>query len=183
MDKKQLRRKMKELRAALLPAYREESAFAVLERLQGLPEFEAAETLFCYASVGEELSTAAIAAAHPRVAYPKVFPDGTMRFYLGGELQPGFQGIPEPAGGEEVWPKEGDLMLLPGLAFGLCEGARLGYGGGYYDRYLAACPVLPIRCGIGYEEQVLRDPLPAEPHDQKMDLLVSPNKVIYFKEP
>ncbi len=182
MDKKALRSKMRQLRAALPSAYREESAFRVLQELLPLPEFQAAETLFCYAAVGEELATQAIAAAHPRVAYPKVFADGSMRFYCGGELRPGFRGIPEPEGGEEVLPKEGDLMLLPGLAFGRTDGGRLGYGGGYYDRYLANCPVRPICCGICYEEQALAEPIPAAPHDQRMDLLVFPRGVADFRE-
>lgn len=181
MDKKELRLKMKALRAALPEEYREEAAFRVARLLAEQPAFLKAGTLFCYASVGEELSTAPIIAAHPRVAFPKVFPDGVMRFYVGGELKPGFRGIPEPIGGEEVWPKEGDLMVLPGLAFGRKDGARLGYGGGYYDRYLAKCSVRPATCGVGYEEQVLLDPLPAESHDQKMDLLICPRWVSYFK--
>lgn len=183
MDKKQLRRTMKQLRAALPPAEREESALCVLERLRQRPEFRKAGTLFCYASVGAELPTAAIAGAHPRVAFPKVLADGVMRFYIGGVLQPGFRGIPEPVGGQEVWPQEGDLMLLPGLAFGVKDASRLGYGGGYYDRYLAACPVRPLCCGIGYQEQMRQEPIPQEPHDQRMDLLISPKDVICFKEP
>ena len=177
MNKKELRQKMKALRAELPADYREESAARVARLLQELPAFQAAETLFCYASVGAELSTQYIAQAHPRVAYPKVFPDGSMRFYLGGELKAGFRGIPEPVGGEEVNPKPTDLMLLPGLAFGLKNGARLGYGGGYYDRYLASLKERPICCGIGYEEQILFDPIPVEPHDRAMDLLVAPRWV------
>ena len=99
MMKKELRDKMKELRAVLLPQAREEAAFRVLQALQGLPEFRQAQTLFCYASVGTELPTAAIAAAHKRVAYPKVLENGEMRFYC-GPLLPGFRGIPEPQAGE-----------------------------------------------------------------------------------
>ncbi len=180
MDKKALRIKMKKIRAALSPALRAEAARACLKNLRTLPAFLGAKTLFCYASVGDELPTDAIAAAHPRVAFPKVMGEGEMRFFLGGKLEAGYQGIPEPQGGEEVWPEAGDVMLLPGLAFGQ-DGSRLGYGKGFYDRYLAACPIRPHCWGLGYEEQLL-DALPAAPHDQRLDLLVLPRKIVYFGE-
>lgn len=172
--KKELRKKMKDLRAALLPHQRKEAALRVHQAVIKLPEFQSAQTLFCYASAGSELATDFLAAAHPRVAFPKVLGEGEMRFYCGGKMKPGFRGIIEPQGGEEVSPKAGDLMLLPGLAFGE-NGSRLGYGGGYYDRYLQGCIERPICCGIGYEVQVL-DVLPTEPHDQKLDLLITEKK-------
>lgn len=182
MDKKEIRLKMKKMRADLLPQEREEAAFRVLLELQKLPQWAAAKTLFCYASYGAELPTAEIAAAHPQVAYPKVFPDGKMRFFLGGELKAGYRGIPEPQGGVEVVPQAGDLMLLPGLAFDM-KGNRLGYGGGYYDRYLAALKERPICCGICYEEQILvKETLPKEPWDQPLDLLIAPRWVASFTE-
>ncbi len=180
MDKKALRIEMKKIRAALSPALRAEAARACFQRIYALPEFKGAKTLFCYAAVGDELSTAEIAAAHPRVAYPKVMGEGEMRFFLGGKLQAGYRGIPEPQGGEEVWPEEGDLMLLPGLVFGQ-DGSRLGYGKGFYDRYLAACPIRPYCVGMGYDEQFL-EKIPAEPHDQRLDLLVLPRKIVHFEE-
>lgn len=176
--KKELRKKMKELRAALPPQLRKEAALRVYESVTNLPEFQAAQTIFCYASAGEELNTDWITAAHSRVAFPKVFGDGVMRFYLGGEMRQGFRGIMEPQGGEEVTPQAGDLMLLPGLAFGK-DGSRLGYGGGYYDRYLDRCENRPICCGIGYEAQVV-ERVPTEPTDQPLDLLITESKVRRF---
>lgn len=176
--KKELRKKMKTLRAALLPRQREEAALRVYQAVVQLPEFQQAQTIFCYAAAREELSTAWIAAAHPRVAFPKVLEDGEMKFYCGGKMQAGFRGIAEPQGGEEVSPQAGDLMLLPGLAFGK-DGSRLGYGGGYYDRYLEACAIRPICCGIGYEAQVL-ETVPTEPYDQTLDLLITEDKVRRF---
>lgn len=176
--KTKLRKEMKILRAALPPQQREEAALRVYEAVVDLPEFKRAETIFCYASAGDELDTEAIASAHKRVAFPKVFGDGVMRFYYGGEMVAGFRGIMEPLCGEEVAPKPSDLMLLPGLAFGE-DGSRLGYGGGYYDRYLAGCVNRPICCGIGYEEQVQKS-LPTEATDQKMDLLITEQKIRRF---
>ncbi len=177
--KKELRKKMKTLRAALPPQLRKEAALRVYEAVAQLPEFQKAQTLFCYASAGDELATELITAAHPRVAFPKVFGDGVMRFYCGGEMVAGFRGIKEPQGGEEAIPQAGDLMLLPGLAFGK-DGSRLGYGGGYYDRYLAGCKMRPVCCGVGYEAQVLTQ-VPAEPTDQNLDLLITEQKIKRFR--
>ncbi len=176
--KKELRKKMKELRAALPPQMRKEAALRVYQAVKQLPEFQAAHTVFCYASAGEELSTTWITTAHPRVAFPKVFGDGEMRFYCGGKMEQGFRGIMEPQGGEEVRPQAEDLMLLPGLAFGE-DGSRLGYGGGYYDRYLAGCAIRPICCGIGYEAQVV-ECVPTESTDQPLDLLITEKEVRRF---
>jgi 5-formyltetrahydrofolate cyclo-ligase len=169
--KKELRRKMKELRAALPSQRRGEAALRLLTQLQKLPQFAKAQRVFCYASYGSELPTQAILGAHPQVAFPKVYPDGTMRFFLGGELRAGFRGIPEPIGGQEVLPKAGDLMLLPGLAF-TRQGERLGYGGGYYDRYLAALQERPFCVGVCFAEQVV-DEIATEPTDQRVDLLLA----------
>ncbi len=174
MEKRALRRAMAEKRAALPAALREEAARACLERLLKLPAFLQAKTLFCYASYGSELPTELIAAAHPRVAYPKVMAEGEMKFYQGGQLVPGYRGIPEPQGGEEVLPQPGDLMLLPGLAFSL-EGYRLGYGKGFYDRYLATVPCKPICCGLCFEEQIM-DKIPYNGYDYQWDVLISPNQ-------
>lgn len=149
-------------------------------RLAELPEFQAAEAVFCYASYGTELPTGPVIALArelgKRVAYPKVLDRETMKFYFAEMLQPGFRGIPEPVAGEEAVPRPGDLMLLPGAAFSL-EGHRMGYGGGYYDRYLAALPCRPVCCGLCYELQLVQQ-LPHEPHDQIMDLLVTPQRII-----
>lgn len=176
MMKRALRRAMAEKRAALSEQVREEAARACLERLLKLPAFLQAKTLFCYASYGSEFPTAQIIAAHPRVALPKVTAEGEMKFYLGGGLAEGYRGIPEPQGGEEVVPKAGDFMILPGLAFSL-EGYRLGYGKGFYDRYLAACTHKPICCGLCFDEQIM-DKIPYDGYDYKWDILISPNGVV-----
>ncbi len=175
MDKQALRRDMMRKRAAIPAEKRQDAARACLERLLNLPAFLQAKTLFCYASYGSELPTEQIAAAHPRVAYPRVTAEGEMKFYLGGTLAMGYRGIPEPQGGVEVRPQAGDLMLLPGLAFSL-DGYRLGYGKGFYDRYLAETPCKPICCGICFDEQIL-DTIPYNGYDYKWDILISPKNV------
>lgn len=96
-------------------------------------------------------------------------------------LLPGRFGIPEP-------PRDNrlgaipllDLILVPGLAFDL-SGNRLGWGKGYYDKWLALLPPETMRIGVGYSFQVLKH-LPAEKHDQRLDLVLTPAGWCFLKD-
>ena len=89
-------------------------------------------------------------------------------------LRQGPMGILEPAEAEIVSPKEVGVWLVPGLAF-TRNGKRLGYGGGWYDRLLAAAPKDSLKIGIAHAFQVVDD-LPSESHD----ILLS--KVVWTRE-
>ncbi len=91
---------------------------------------------------------------------------------LGPEgVAPGHWGIDEPVGEKWRRPEEVDVWIVPGLAF-TRSGARLGYGGGYYDRYFSACPH-GRRIAVAYPFQILPE-IPSGPHDQPIDeILVS----------
>ena len=62
-------------------------------------------------------------------------------------------------------------MVVPGLAFTL-DGRRLGYGGGYYDRFLAALPASATTVGLCFREQLVDD-LPLDPHDLAVALVIT----------
>jgi 5-formyltetrahydrofolate cyclo-ligase len=87
-------------------------------------------------------------------------------------------GIPEPSGGKEVDPQEIDLVLMPLLAFDE-QGHRVGYGKGFYDRFLAKCREDVVSVGLSFEE-----PVPyiegTHEYDYKMDYCVTPQKVWRF---
>ena len=155
MNKTELRKKMRERRAALSSYEREKEEKEILQRLFSLPSFQRAKTVFLYASYGSEFPTKAIEkeakSLGKRVAYPKVC-GVNLHFYVNASLKKGYRGIPEPAGGEEVVPSAEDFLLVPGLAFGK-GGARLGYGGGFYDRFMDSLKERPYCCGIGYSCQ------------------------------
>lgn len=89
-------------------------------------------------------------------------------------------GVPVPVGSEEVVPK---VLVVPMLAFD-AAGHRLGYGGGHYDRTLAGLRsrgrVLAI--GFAFEAQGLATPLPVEPTDQPLDILVTEARIRRFEE-
>ena len=95
------------------------------------------------------------------------------------DLQPGAFGIMEPLrDADSVSMGEIYAICVPGLAFDR-EGARLGYGKGYYDRFLnsPALVKLPVLIGVGYDFQLV-DSLPQGPHDLKLDYIVTPSRVI-----
>ncbi len=110
-----------------------------------------------------------------RLALPRVMARGAplrfLRWHPGDRLEAGFGGIPEPAaGGEEIHP---EVLLVPLLGFD-GTGLRLGYGGGFYDRTLAALRraggVEAI--GIAFSDQEV-DSLPAGDHDERLDWVVT----------
>ncbi len=96
-------------------------------------------------------------------AFPRT-EGAAMSFYAARDLAPGRFGIREPVGSE--LPPPPDLILVPGLAFDR-SGNRLGWGGGFYDRWLGTHPGVP-RLGIGFSCQIVAD-LPGEPHDLRVD--------------
>ncbi len=107
-----------------------------------------------------------------RVALPVVIAKGKpLEFRIwrpGDRVTAGVFGIPFPADGPTVVP---DLMLIPLVGFDRA-GYRLGYGGGYYDRTLAAAVPRPATIGVGFELSRLESIGP-EPHDVAMDWIVT----------
>ena len=171
--KKQMRKEMKERRAALSSVQRDKEEKSRLARLFALSAFQTASVLFCYASFGSEFPTNAIIEEAKRlgkrVAYPKIC-GVNLHFYVETPTQQGRFGIMEPKGETEVVPTAKDFLLVPALAY-TEEGNRLGYGGGYYDRYLSSLEKRPFCCGIGYSCQKAEE-LPLEPHDQPLDQVI-----------
>jgi len=95
------------------------------------------------------------------------------RFVSKEDLQPGKYGIMEPK--SRISPsKEPDVIIVPGVAFGLCM-HRLGYGKGYYDRYLAKSPA--YRIGICYDLQIV-EKLPTHEDDERMDEIITEKRVM-----
>lgn len=115
---------------------------------------------------------AAWSAAGTRAALPVVVaaeaPLAFRAWEPGSLLEPDRYGIPTPVAGEFLVP---DLILLPLNGFD-AAGYRLGYGGGYFDRTLAALVPRPLAVGVGFEINRLETILPG-PHDQRLDWIVT----------
>lgn len=184
-DKRELRRAMKMLRgnAADRPA-RDRKIF---ENIFSLPFFAEKESFFLYNSFGSEADTRRIAEELLRrgklVYFPRV-EDGEILpvLYRGQSFLRGAYGIAEPEG--EAFAGIPQVCVLPMLAADRSL-YRLGYGGGYYDRWLARASraeVQLLRVGICYHFQ-LSDELPSEAHDQPMDVLVTDEEILIRTKP
>ncbi|MCD6390164.1 MAG: 5-formyltetrahydrofolate cyclo-ligase, partial [Desulfobulbaceae bacterium] len=94
------------------------------------------------------------------------------------ELKPGYCRIPEPDPGQakQIDPAEIEVVLLPGSVFDLC-GGRLGYGGGYYDRFLDREAPRALRIGLAFELQVV-DTVPLLAHDERVHFLVTEERIV-----
>jgi len=182
-----LRTSIKEKRRHLPQDYCRESDRQIRERVESLAAYQKAARIFCYVSTEEEVDTRTFLEDAlkdgKRVAVPKcrkVSQGGTKGIMDAVEirslddLQPGAYGILEPKDGCWVVPSDQlQLCIVPCLAASK-NGGRLGYGGGYYDRYL------PLTGGIKVvlcrEELVLED-VPLESHDCRMDMLVTEKQI------
>lgn len=152
---------------------------SITRRVMESTPYQNAKRLFCYYSTDSEPSTreliADAAARGKTVALPVSGPDGHMEFYrYDGALRPGQFGIMEPDGRELLVPEAGDLLLVPGVAFDRC-GFRLGRGGGYYDRYLAAHP--GVTMGLCWC-QMLIGQVPHTHYDVPVDYIVTEAEMI-----
>lgn len=148
MDKKSLRQYIREKKRAMTPE-EIDSASRELGRLFSQSQlYRDAETIYGYLPYNQEVRTVPMLEQAlrdgKRVAVPKVYGD-EMRFIYMDDLTPvarGYAGIPEPVADGPVAGDRTALVLMPGLAFDRA-GRRIGYGGGFYDKFLAAEPEHP----------------------------------------
>lgn len=175
MDKKELRRAMAAQKRAMTAREIELCSADLCRQLFETDLWKNAESVYAYVSYNQEVRTQAILERAlqegKRLAVPKLY-GPEMRFIRIGDLSqlaPGAFSIPEPVQDEPVAEDETALVLMPGLAFDR-QGHRLGYGGGYYDRYLAEHPGHPT-AALCYGFQMLEQ-LDVEDYDVPVDLVL-----------
>lgn len=178
-EKKRIRAEAKRRRSL---ADRREKDPKIAEQVFSLREYREAEWIFSYVSFRDEVDTRRIIERAwrdgKRVACPKIR-GRDMEFYevcSWEAFHPGTMGILEPKAGCGPVTAEGRrcLMLMPGLAFDRTL-SRIGYGGGYYDRYLENCPVWTA--ALAYTEQIW-DRIPAEIQDIRPDRIITEEGII-----
>jgi 5-formyltetrahydrofolate cyclo-ligase len=180
--KAELRERIRTLREELSPEERSRRSAAVTERLFGLPEMRAARTVATFSSFGSEVDTTGVierAHAEDRRVLLPYLEEGVMEVaehLPGDDLVPSSYGPTEPAGRRPADPGRVDVVIVPGLAFDR-RGRRLGYGAGFYDRWLRRVRPDTARVGIGFSFQVV-DRVPAGGSDERVHVVVTDREVI-----
>ncbi|MFZ0825851.1 MAG: 5-formyltetrahydrofolate cyclo-ligase [Verrucomicrobiia bacterium] len=177
-----LRRHIHAALEKISPAVRAVESIELGERLK--PQLQSARTILFFAPLPGELDLWPLleesVAAGKTVALPWF--DSDIQTYrarrvenLEGDIVTGRFGVREPAAHcLEIPLEQFDLVLVPGVAFDW-SGNRLGRGQGFYDRLLAK--VSGVKCAVGYDFQ-LRGKIPAEPHDAKVNFILTPTRCV-----
>ncbi len=168
-EKAVLRRELLSLRKSL------PKATLCYDSLLSIPEFKAAKTVFCYVSAKGEVDTTKLLSdiAKEKVLTVPYCIDtrGNMiavRTNDVSDLVEGHFGIPEPKNPIEFPKKEIDFVIVPAIAFSK-DGYRLGYGKGYYDRFLS--DITPYKLGVCKKELLLEN-LPHDEYDVRVDRIL-----------
>lgn len=176
MDKKALRRAIGDKKRALSESEIESRSVFLADRLFETEAYRRSGSLYAYLSFNQEVRTAPIIerawADGKRVAVPKVVGRDMVFIWLESfdQLKEGYFGIPESIEDGPVADDPAALVLMPGLAFDR-EGRRVGYGGGFYDRFLARERGHPT-LALCFDFQMV-DSLEAEAHDVAVDQVVT----------
>ena len=166
---------------------RQEKSRAAMQNFLSLPEMKHWSTLFIYVNFRSELETLELIQSclskGKRVAVPLVEASTVSMIPLliqdpEKDLVPGYYGIPEPDPEKSlrVAAREIDAVVIPGSVFDI-HGGRLGYGGGYYDRFLVNDAPQAKRIGLAFEMQVVEN-VPVQPHDQPLDILITEKRIV-----
>jgi len=185
--KRKLRQEMRALRDSHPVEARREKSRKIFSSLRSFPEYRQAGLILFYASFGSEVETGEMIlksqALGKRISLPKVIEDsGNLLAFEVSDLDQGlglgYRGILEPREerGRQVKEDELDLILVPGLAFDR-RGYRLGYGKGYYDRFLSGLSRRIPSVGLAFDFQVIED-LPVSSEDFSLDLIITDQRMI-----
>ena len=181
MDKKALRQQIKEMKKAMSEAEIENASLALAEKFFACQQYKQAKTVYGYLPYNQEVRTVSILQKAlddgKRVAVPKVYGDEMRFIYLTdlSQVEKGYCGIPEPVADEPVADDPTALVLMPGLAFDPA-GHRIGYGGGFYDRYLEMYPNMK-KIAFAFEFQIFEQ-VPYEEFDIKPEKIITESRII-----
>ncbi len=159
MDKKALRKEIREKKREMTPQQIEEKSALLAAKFLQSELYRNAKSVYGYLPYNQEVRTTAMLRQAQldgkRVAVPKVYGNEMKFLWLDdlSQVEKGYSGIPEPVADGPVADDPTALVLMPGLAFDK-EGHRVGYGGGYYDKFLTAEPNHPT-LALCYDFQML----------------------------
>ena len=150
----------------------------IAHKLFDRDNYRCAQTIFIYVSKGNEVDTHDIIInalrAGKKVAVPRVLGDGKMEYYyINGldDLSVGSFGVLEPQIGEVAKINEHCLFIMPAVAIDKGRN-RVGYGGGYFDRYISSMDCKVVKMCLIYDFQLLNGFIDKESHDEKIDEVI-----------
>ena len=175
MDKKELRAQIRALKRAMTEEQIVQASARLGELFAETEQYKQAKTIYGYLPYNQEVRTTAMLQQAlddgKRVAVPKCYGDEMRFIYLDdlSKVEKGYCNIPEPIADEPIADDPTALVLMPGLAFDP-QGHRMGYGGGFYDKFLAAEPDHPT-LALCYDFQMMEH-LETEAHDIPVDTVL-----------
>lgn len=175
MDKKLLRQMIRQRKRQMTEEEIVRAGEKLAEKFYATQQYRQAKTIYGYLPYNQEVRTVPMLqralADGKKVAVPKVYGDEMKFIYITdlSLVKKSDMGIPEPVADGPEGDDPTALVLMPGLAFTV-NGDRMGYGGGYYDKFLAAAPNHPT-VALCYEFQIVED-LPTQDHDIPVDVVL-----------
>ncbi len=180
--KEELRKEILKLRDQLIDSEHKIQSEIILKKLKEINHFKKAKKILFYFPIRKEVNTVPLiekSFLSKEIFLPKIQKEKKISIHKVNslrELEPGKHNIPEPSDiCKEIDSSELDLVIMPGVAFNK-KGVRIGYGGGYYDRFLknTNCP----KIALAYDFQI-HENVPGEIHDEKVDLIITEKNTIH----
>ena len=179
MNKEELRKRYKIIRDNI--NNRDKKSSEIIKRLINTKEYQKSKVIALYSNISSEVETKElikISLENKKVVLPKINKDNTMDFYeikYLKDLEVGAFNIKEPKikNKKPIKKEEIDLMIIPGICFDKNRN-RIGYGKGYYDKYLSNTNIKKI--GLCYEEQITKE-IKSDKTDIRLDYLITEIKI------
>lgn len=188
-EKNKIRRNIRDLREKADAIFVQSASHIITGKLIRLPAFMESNLIMCYISFKNEVLTYEFIeqcfSSGKRVALPVIDTDCSgikgitayEIFDVHNDLVPGFYGIFEPRKRPRniIIPSEIDMIVVPGIAFDKKK-QRIGFGAGYYDRFLSKLSNDCVKISIGFDFQIVEN-IPHEEHDIELDLIVTEKRI------
>lgn len=187
-DGKNIRKEKLGLRDALTADEQKHKSDIIINKILDFNEIKSAKNIFIYVHFRSEVRTTELIdnlmKINKRISVPitrveEKRMDAVHIKDISKDLVPGYCDIPEPHPDilhENITePQNIDVVIIPGSVFDI-RGGRMGYGGGYYDRFLERIPYA-TRIGLAYEVQIVNE-IPLQPHDELLDYTVTEERII-----
>lgn len=185
-----LRKEILNLRNLLSKDEVSQKSYEIIKNLKSLEEYKSGRLIMCYVDFNNEVMTKAFIDQSieegKRILVPAIADTTAGKKEMcaaeiasvKSDLEPGAYGILEPKKNnlKKVEPSEIDLVVVPGVVFNT-DGHRIGYGAGYYDRFLKKLRSGCVKVGVAFEIQVLTQ-IPVDKHDVPVEILITENGII-----